>query len=102
MSGIISPLESNLVMTQLACSSLDTGVMDISFYVRYVDHILIIIRNKDVQELLSALNAYHPRIQFIIVGEQQQNYFFYMSLINSYHKPTFSEKTINFKSENSC
>ena len=70
MGSALSGALANIVMIDLECSALrQIPPQAIRVYTRYVDDIFSILRKLFLQQLLAALNAYHPRLQFTVEHE---------------------------------
>lgn len=81
-----------------------------SFYYRYVDDIILTALVEKLPHLLDYFNKYHPRLQFTLQKQTDTTITFLdLTLINSdgfiitdtYHKPTFSGRYLNFYSNHS-
>ncbi|KYN09785.1 hypothetical protein ALC57_18089, partial [Trachymyrmex cornetzi] len=74
-----------------------------SFYVRYVDDILLITESSDYEEILNIFNSYHPRLKFTMEEGGDTINFLNITLIkennhiicNWYRKPTFSGRFLS-------
>lgn len=75
--------------------------------VKYIDHILAIIKRDEVEKLLESLSQVHPRIKLSVEKEERSKiHFFDMSLTrisnvvykNWYSKEMASQIMLNFKS----
>jgi len=62
MGSPLSPIISDLVMRDLEDRALETLNLPISFYVRYVDDIAMIIPPFSVMEILKEFNGFHSRL----------------------------------------
>ena len=70
MGSSLSGALANLVMVDLETSTLEHIPRDtISIFSRYVDNIFAFLQWSIIQQLLTVLNAYHPRLQFTIEME---------------------------------
>ncbi|XP_011865403.1 PREDICTED: uncharacterized protein LOC105560690, partial [Vollenhovia emeryi] len=97
MGSPISPLIADLVMQDLE----EFVLRDIhtSFYVRYVDDILLLVHSDSINDILEKFNSYHQRLQFTLEIENERTISFLdlkiliqdnNLLIDWYHKKTFS------------
>lgn len=107
MGNCLSPICSDIVMQHLQNTCLDMLSFKPPFFKRYVDDIATSIPETKIDELLSVFNSFHPRLQFTIELENEGKLPFLDVLLirkensiltNWYHKPTFSERYLNFHS----
>jgi len=110
MGNCLSPVCADIVVLNIQNIVLKNFNFKIPFFKRYVDDILLAIPRGKEQEVLQAFNSHHPRIQFTLeIEHNRQISFLDMQIIRNldnlikidwYHKPTFSERYINFYSHN--
>lgn len=106
MGNCLSPICADLVMQDLQNKLISTLPFKIPFFKRYVDDILTTIPKNQHECILNSFNTYHPKIQFTFEKEKDGKISFLDVLViksengeietNWYHKPTFSERYINF------
>ncbi len=108
MGNCLSPVCSDLVMQDLQDQCIKKLPFKLPFYKRYVDDIITSIPNNQEQVILDIFNSYHPRVQFTSEKENDNRIAFLDVLLirheqsietDWYHKPTFSERFLNFSSE---
>ena len=96
-------------MSELQNTCLAQLSFEVPFFKRYVDDIVTAVPKDKCEELLSVFNGFHPKIQFTIEKESNDRiHFLDIEIIKDssnilvtdwYHKPTFSERFLNFNSE---
>lgn len=109
MGNCLSPICSDIVMSELQNSCLQKLSFKPPFYKRYVDDIVTCIPKDQIDIVLNTFNKFHPKLQFTIeVETNQQLPFLDVLLIRNshnhiitdwYHKPTFSGRFLNFNSQ---
>lgn len=111
MGNCMSPACSDLIMSVLQKECINKLPFKLPFFKRYVDDIVTCVPANQVDILLNTFNSYHPRLQFTIELEHNNAISFLDVLIirsqenvirtDWYHKPTFSERFLNFNSYHS-
>jgi len=66
MGSPLSPIIADLVMEDLEKSVLDTINVDIQFYYRYVDDIIMALPNNKVDLIVDSFNEQHERLKFTV------------------------------------
>lgn len=109
MGNCMSPICSDLVMYELQEHCIGSLPFSLPFFNRYVDDIITSIPKQKTKDILSTFNNFHERLQFTIEVEVNNSLPFLDVLVirqengslltNWYHKPTFSERFLNFQSE---
>lgn len=72
MGNPLSPTIADIVLDDLledTMANLKQNDINIKYIFKYVDDILAIIKKDDAEEILSKLNCYHPKIQFTMESE---------------------------------
>lgn len=73
--GSPSPIIADLVLQDLEERELKTIGVEIHFYFRYVDDIVMAIPSEFINKTLDTFNSFHTRIQFTIeVGGNRLNF----------------------------
>ena len=66
MGSPLGPTHANIIMTtfedEIVQKLIDSNL--ITFYARYVDDTLVLVKPSDVPEVLKAFNSFHPQIEF--------------------------------------
>ena len=109
MGSKLSPSLANIF-----CSLFEKDIIDpeienrnILGYVRYVDDILVVVKRGYKSRLLGKLNSFDPHLKFTTESmlESKINFLDTTVILNNgeinlqmYRKPTFTDKTVNFKS----
>lgn len=110
MGNCLSPICSDLVMQDLQDQCIKKLPFQLPFFKRYVDDIITSIPINQEQSILDIFNCYHPKLQFTLEKEINNSIAFldvrlirHNQLIETdwYHKPTFSERFLNYSSEHS-
>lgn len=111
MGNCMSPICSDLVMSQLQEVCLNKLSFQVPIFKRYVDDIFLVIPKDTETELLKVFNSFHEKLKFTIEIENNNKIAFLDTeiirtsenklLIDWYHKPTFSERFLNFNSHHS-
>lgn len=109
MGNCMSPVCSDIVMSELQNICLHKLSFDVPIFLRYVDDIFLSVPANKTDELLSTFNDYHPRLKFTLEIEKDNKLPFLDLLIirqndghlitDWYHKPTFSERFLNYNSD---
>lgn len=108
MGNCLSPICSDIVMAELQENCIKKLPFQLPFFKRYVDDIITCAPSDQLQTLLKTFNAFHPKLQFTIEKEKNNSIpFLDILLIRTdntiitdwYHKPTFSERFLNFHSQ---
>lgn len=110
MGNCMSPICADIVMSELQDKCINQLSFNLPFFCRYVDDIITAIPNTKCDEIITVFNRFHPRLQFTL--EQENNVFSLpfldikvirqidgTLLTDWYHKPTFSERFLNYYSE---
>ena len=68
MGSCIWPTLANNIMTELEIKVVDSLFKDglLTFYIRYVDDTLALIKESDIDNVLSKLNGFHPSLNFAV------------------------------------
>ena len=68
MGSSLGPVLANIIMTELEDIIIKPLINDntISFYSRYVDDTLLLVKPEDIQRLHDALNSFDPNLQFTV------------------------------------
>jgi len=108
MGSPMSPIIADMVMEDLETRVLKNLNVELPFYFRYVDDIMLAVPYDKSKNVLDTFNSLHPRLQFIIeIGGKNLN-FLDVTIINNnnvlefdlYKKPkTFSGKVLNYLSK---
>ncbi|XP_018364761.1 PREDICTED: uncharacterized protein LOC108762315 [Trachymyrmex cornetzi] len=106
MGSPLSPIVADIVMQELESISIRKLATTPTFYVRYVDDILLITESSDYSEILDTFNDYHPRLKFTMEEGGDTINFLDVTLIKEgrhiitdwYRKTTFSGRFLNFYS----
>lgn len=72
MGNPLSPTIADIVLDNLldnAIAELGNKDINIKYIAKYVDDILAVIKKEDKDEILKALNSYHPKLQFTMEVE---------------------------------
>lgn len=111
MGNCLSPVCSDVVMSELQTKCIDKLDFKLPFFKRYVDDIITCVPIDKISTLLDAFNSFHPRLQFTVEREDNNSIAFLDLLLirthdnkiktDWYHKPTFSERFLNFRSQHS-
>ena len=98
-------------MDKLQRTCLNKLPFQLPFYKRYVDDIITCVPADQTDVLLNTFNSFHPKLQFTLEHETNNSIAFLdILLVRSdkniiktdwYHKPTFSERFLNFNSQHS-
>jgi hypothetical protein len=106
MGSPLSPIIADLVMQDLESRALKKIGVELPFYFRYVDDIVMAVPNNLIEFTLLTFNSFHPRLQFTIeIGGDTINFLDNTIIKRNnvlefdwYHKPTFSGRYLNFLS----
>ncbi|XP_075163049.1 uncharacterized protein LOC142235673 [Haematobia irritans] len=110
MGNPLSPTIADIVLDHLIDDTLKTledNDINIKYIVKYVDDILAIIRKDDAREILNKLNAYHPKIQFTMETEDDNQLAYLDAKLHHIHnsitfdwytKATSSGRIMNYHS----
>ena len=68
MGGSLGPVLANIIMTECEKAIVDKLMKEkaITFYTRYIDHTLLIIRKKDINYILNQFNNFDKNLKFTI------------------------------------
>lgn len=110
MGNCLSPICSDIVMAELQQTCLSKLSFQVPFFKRFVDDIVTCVPQNEIDTILNIFNSFHPKLQFTVEMEdnckipfldilliREQN----VIITDWYHKPTFSERFLNFNSSHS-
>ena len=68
IGSCLGPTLANIIMTELEIKVVDSLFKDglLKFYIRYVDDTLALIKQSDIDNVLSKLNGFHPSLNFTV------------------------------------
>ena len=109
MSNLISTILVDIVMQDLENEALSKLGFSVPFYFRYVDDILICVPKQYIDHTKNLFNSYSDHLQFTI-EKSFENKISFLDLriiknidntidTDSYRKPTFSGRILNYKSD---
>lgn len=111
MGNCLSPCCSDIVMSELQRECISKLPFKLPFFKRYVDDIITCVPESEVETLLHIFNTFHSKLQFTVEKEKHNCIPFLDVLLikdsnnliktDWYHKPTFSERYLNFNSNHS-
>jgi len=101
-----SPIVADLVLQNLELHILDKLSFIPSFYVRYMDDVVLAARYTLFDELLNKLNSFHSRFKFTMKTGGMKLNFLELTIsdkdgwmiFNWYRKATFSGRLLNYYS----
>lgn len=105
MGSPLSPIITDIVLQDLEARALESIRYIPSLYFRYVDDVVMASPSHLIEHTLQIFNSFHPRLKFMLeIEENSRLNFLDISLISFnkkiifdwYHKPTFSERFLNF------
>jgi hypothetical protein len=105
MGSPLSPIVADIVMRDLEECVLKTVNVDIPFYFRYVDDILLATTKNSVPHIVNSFNSYHHRINFTTELEENRCLSFLdlkiivtdnILLTDWFHKKTYSGRLLSF------
>lgn len=108
MGSPLSPIVSDMVMTDVELHAIDKLKFNLPFYFRYVDDIFTMVPHSHINDVLDTFNSVHERIQFTVeIGTNNSIHFMNVTvhllnegfIFNWYRKPTFSGRFLNFYSQ---
>lgn len=108
MGSPLSPIIADIVMQDLENRALNIITFTPHFYFRFVDDIITAFPTNLIDHVLSVFNSLNPRLQFTMEVEVNKSLSFLEITIISennrllfdwYHKPTFSNRYLNFLSQ---
>lgn len=109
MGNCLSPVCSDIVMSELQKECTKKLPFHLPFFKRYVDDIITCIPADKLETIQSVFNDFHPKLKFTVECENDGKIpFLDIVLIRTnnnniitdwYHKPTFSERFLNYQSE---
>jgi len=107
MGSPLSPIIADMVMENLEVRVLGNLNIQLPFYCRYVDDILLAAPRDKSKNVLDAFNSIHPKLQLTIeIGGKNLNFLDVMIINNNnilefdvYQKPTFSGKVLSYLSK---
>ncbi|XP_011705916.1 PREDICTED: uncharacterized protein LOC105461126 [Wasmannia auropunctata] len=100
-----SPVIAELVMRDLENKALGAINLELPFYYRYVDDIILAAPSTCISKILDVFNSLHPRLQFTVEYENNRSLSFLDLLlrvvdnrvvVDWYHKSTFSGRYLSF------
>lgn len=107
MGSPISPIIADIVMQDLETSILTRLNIQLPFYYRYVDDIVLAAPKDKIVDILDEFNGYHSRLKFTYELENNSSLSFLdlelrisdnKILIDWFHKRTFSGRTLSYHS----
>jgi len=105
MGSPLSPIVADIVMQDLEDGLIDSADLMVSTYYRYVDDILLVAPEGNIEGILESFNKLHDRIKFTCEKETNRSLSFLdLTLqiknncitIDWYQKETFSGRTLSF------
>ena len=66
MGSPLSPILANIVLQDLEQEIVTANNIILSFYIRYVDDIVLAVHKEKVEGVLKLFNSYHERLRFTI------------------------------------
>lgn len=108
MGSPASPVVADIVMEKLIDSCLEKLHVKPKIMIKYVDDLFCVIKEEDINLLLTTLNSFDPRIKFTIERENNNRISYLDALvvrrgdklwIDWYQKPTSSGRIINYYSK---
>jgi len=106
MGSPISPIIADIVMQDLETSILTRLNVQLPFYYRYVDDIVLAAPRDKIMDILDEFNSYHSRLKFTYELENNGSLSFLdlklrisdnKILIDWFHKKTFSGRTLSYQ-----
>jgi len=107
MGSPLSPVIADIVVQDLESIALNSIGIDLRFYFRYVDDILLVSPKNQLDRILDTFNSINNRLQFTMETEKNRNISFLdvsisvhndTLILNWYHKPTYSGRYLSFLS----
>jgi len=101
----LSPIIADIVLQDIEKAAIDHLSIMLSFYIRYVDDILLATPQENLDNILNIFNSFHERLQFIMeVNNDGHISFLDVSLMIKdkkiifalYKKPTNSGRYLSF------
>lgn len=108
MGSPLSPIIADIILQDLEEKALTSLNFIPTFYLRYVDDIVLTAPPSAFKHILNVFNSFHSRLQFTMeIGDDNKLDFLDVTLILNnnrltfdwYHKPTFSGRYLNFLSQ---
>jgi len=105
MGSPLSPVIADIVMQDLEEKALGKININLSFYYRYVDDIIMAAPTEHTSNILKVFNSFHSRLQFTIEHESNRQLSFLDLLLEVvdnkikldwFHKKTFSGRFLSF------
>lgn len=106
MGSPLSPILTNIIMSDLEDRAISSLPISLSFYVRYVDDIVLAALKQYIQHIFQVFNSLHNRLRFTIEHSNNNSINFLDTTIiinnnyniefNWYSKPTFSGRFLLF------
>ncbi|XP_025264609.1 uncharacterized protein LOC112637982 [Camponotus floridanus] len=107
MGSPLSPIIAEITLQDLESKAIATLPVDLPFYFRYVDDVVLAAPSSMLNTILNTFNSFHTRMQFTMEeGVDNRLNFLDVTIIlehgliyfNWFHKPTFSGKYLHFES----
>ena len=94
MGNSLSPLLTDIVLTELQNKSISKMGFMMKLIVKYVDDLLFIIPIDKIQQVLDILNSYHPNIKFTyeVMTNNKLPYLDTELIIRGYHVSKLRKK----------
>ncbi|XP_029674258.1 uncharacterized protein LOC115242254 [Formica exsecta] len=108
MGSPLSPVIADITLQDLESRMIETLPFKMSFYIRYVDDVVLSVPSSMLQFTLDAFNSVHPRLQFTLEEsiDNRLNFLDVTLIVKDntiefdwYHKPSFSGRYLNFESQ---
>lgn len=108
MGSPLSPIIADLVLQDLETIALNRLPCELPIYIRYVDDVLLLAPENDLDDILSNFNSLHNRIRFTLeIGVNNNINFLNVNIaiiekgliFDLFHKPTCSHRFLNFHSQ---
>jgi len=107
MGSPMSSIIADMVMEDLETRALKNFSVELPFYCRYVDGIMLAVPRDKFKNVFDTFNSFHPRLQFTIKISGKNLNFLDVMIINNnnilefdvYRKPTFSSKVLSYLSK---
>jgi len=105
MGSPLSPIVAHVVLQDLEKKALNSINLELPFYYRYVDDIVMAAPRDSIDFILRTFNSFHERLQFTLELEHDRNLNFLDILliivdnkiiIDWFHKKTFSGRYLSF------
>lgn len=105
MGSPLSPIIADIVLQDLEKKALKAINVELSFYFRYVNDIIMSAPVDKINDILDVFNGFHKRLQFTIELEDNRELSFLdlslrvvdnLIIIDWFHKKTFSGRYLSF------